>query len=137
LAPRAFEAFNRGGVEEVSGFWSQKIAFDFSPTGIPGLGVYRGYDEVRSVFEDDWFQAFPFEEWEIEVDELIDSGDQVVAMVRQRGRGGTSGAAAELEFVQITTLTERSCWSRPTSTGRGPSKPPGCGSGRCRRSRWR
>ncbi|MEK6251883.1 MAG: nuclear transport factor 2 family protein [Actinomycetota bacterium] len=56
------------------------------------------------LFEDDWFQAFPFEEWEVEVDELIDNGDQVIAVSRQRGRGKTSKAAAELELAQIITL---------------------------------
>jgi ketosteroid isomerase-like protein len=109
LVRRAFAAFNRGGAEAVisEGFWSPEVVWDASPSGIPGLaGVYRGYDEVRSFFEDDWFQAFPFEEWEIEVDELIDNGDQVVAMSRQRGRGVTSGAAGELELAQICTVRD-------------------------------
>ena len=78
--------------------------FDFSPTGIPGLGVYRGYDEIRTFFEEDWFGTFPFEEWEVQVEELIDHGDQVIAMLRQQGRGGSSGVAAELEFVGVSTL---------------------------------
>ncbi len=108
LVRQSFEAFNRGGVEAVisGGLWSPEVVWDVSPSGVPGLGVYRGYDEVRSFFEDDWFQAFPFEEWEIEVDELIDNGDQVVAMSRQRGRGKTSGVGAELELAQITTLRD-------------------------------
>ena len=55
-------------------------------------------------FEEDWFGSFPFEEWEVAVDELIDHGDQVIAMSRQRGRGVSSGAAAELELAQICTL---------------------------------
>src|SRR4029453_4364299 len=75
---RAFETFNRGGPEAVisEGLWSPELVWDFSQTGIPGLGVYRGDDEVRSFFADDWFQAFPFEEWEVELDELIDNGDK-------------------------------------------------------------
>ena len=80
--------------------------WDFSPSGIPGLGVYRGYDEVRSFFADDWFQAFPFEEWELDLDELIDNGDQVIAIARQRGRGATSGVGAELEQAHILTLRD-------------------------------
>jgi ketosteroid isomerase-like protein len=108
IVRRSFEVFNRGGAEAVisGGFWSPELVWDASPSGIPGLGVYRGYDEVRSFFEDDWFQAFPFEEWEIEVDELIDNGDQVIAMSRQRGRGATSGVGAELELAQIATLRD-------------------------------
>jgi hypothetical protein len=56
---RAFEAFNRG-VEALisSGLLSPEYVWDASPSGIPGLGVYRGYDEVRSALEDNWFKAF-------------------------------------------------------------------------------
>jgi hypothetical protein len=59
LVRRAFEVFNRGGPEAVirEGFWSPELVWDFSPSGILGLGVYRGYDEVRSFFADNWFQA--------------------------------------------------------------------------------
>jgi ketosteroid isomerase-like protein len=106
---RSFEAFSRGGVEAVisGGFWSAEIVFDPSETGIPGLGVYRGSDEVRFFVKDDWFRAFPFEEWEIEFEELIDAGgDQVFAVSRQRGRGATSGAGAELELANIFTLRD-------------------------------
>jgi ketosteroid isomerase-like protein len=108
LARRATESFDRHGVEAVSssGFWSPEVVFGFTPTDIPGLGVYRGYDEIRAFFEEDWFGAFPFEEWGVEIEELIDHGDQVIAMSRQRGRGGSSGAAAELEFVTINTLRD-------------------------------
>jgi ketosteroid isomerase-like protein len=103
---RAFEAFNRGGPEALisGGFWSPEIVWDTTPSGIPGLGVYRGYDEVRSAFEDDWFTAFPFEEWELAVEELIDHGDQVIVLSRQRGRGASSGVAVELEQAHVFTL---------------------------------
>jgi ketosteroid isomerase-like protein len=106
LVRRAYEVFNQGGPEAVisAGIWSPDIVFDFSPSDIPGLGVYRGYDEVRAFFEEDWFETFPFEEWEVELDELFDHGDQVVAVSRQRGLGASSGVAAELEQGIIFTL---------------------------------
>jgi uncharacterized protein len=108
IVRRGFEIFNRGGPEAMwsSGLWSPEIVWDTSPSGVPGLGVYRGYDEVRSAFEDNWFTAFPFEEWEIVVEELIDHGDQVIAMSRQRGRGASSGVAAELEQAHVFTLRD-------------------------------
>jgi ketosteroid isomerase-like protein len=108
LCRRATEAFNQDGVEAVvtGGFWSHEIVFDFTPAGIPGLGVYRGYAEIRRFFEEDWFGAFPFEEWELEVEELIDHGEQVIAILRQRGRGTSSGVAAEIGFTNITTLRD-------------------------------
>jgi ketosteroid isomerase-like protein len=108
IVRRGFEILNRGGPEALwsGGLWSPEIVWDTSPSGIPGLGVYRGYDEVRSAFEDNWFTAFPFEEWEIAVEELIDHGDQVIAMSRQRGRGASSGVAAELEQAHVFTLRD-------------------------------
>jgi ketosteroid isomerase-like protein len=108
LVRRSFEVFSRGSIDAVidGGFWSPEIVFDPSSTGIPGLGIYRGHDEVKAFFEEDWFQAFPLGEWEIEVGELIDAGDQVFAMSHQRGRGATSGAGAELELANIFTLRD-------------------------------
>jgi len=105
---RGYELFNEGGPEAVirAGFWSPGIVFDFSPSEIPGLGVYRGHDEVRAFFEEDWFGAFPFEEWEVVLDELVDDGDQVIAASRQRGLGASSGVAAELEQGFIFTLRD-------------------------------
>jgi ketosteroid isomerase-like protein len=103
---RAYDAFNEGGVDAViRDYWSPEIVWDVSPMSIPGLGLYRGYDEARSFF-DDWFGAFPFEEWEAEVEQLIDAGDQVIAMVTQRGRGRASGVAAELAMGQVVTVRD-------------------------------
>ena len=62
-------------------------------------------DELRSFFED-WFGTFPFEEWEQELDEVIDCGERVVALTRQRGPGSTSGAVTELEYAQVIKLRE-------------------------------
>jgi ketosteroid isomerase-like protein len=107
LVRRGYELFNSGGPGAVigEGIWSPEIVFDFSMSGIAGLDVYRGQDQIRAFFEEDWFGSFPFEEWEVEVDELIDHGNQVIAMSRQRGRGASSEVvAAELELAQICTL---------------------------------
>ena len=108
IVRRNFAAINQGGAEAAisGGLWSPDCVWDPSPSGIPGLGVYRGYNEIRSALEDDWFGAFPLEEWEIVVEELIDHGDQVIAITRQRGRGASSGAAVDLEQVHIATLRD-------------------------------
>jgi hypothetical protein len=38
LVRRAYEAFNRGGVDACvsEGFWSREIVWDATPSGIPG-----------------------------------------------------------------------------------------------------
>ena len=108
IVRRVTEAFNQDGVDAAigSGLWSPEVVFDFSGSGIPGLGVYRGYDEIREFFKEDWFGVFPFEEWELEDEELVDHGDRVIAMSRQRGRGASSGVATEVEFASIATLRD-------------------------------
>jgi ketosteroid isomerase-like protein len=70
------------------------------------LGAYRGHEEVKRFFEDDWFNAFPFEEWEVELEEVIGAGERVIAMSRQHGRGASSGAVAELELAQVNTVRD-------------------------------
>jgi ketosteroid isomerase-like protein len=108
LVRRGYELLNAGGPEAllVAGIWSREIEFDFSPSEIPGLGAYRGHDEVRGFFEEDWFAAFPFEEWEVVLDQLVDHGDQVIAVHHQRGLGASSGVAAELEQAVIFTVRD-------------------------------
>ena len=83
-ARRAFAAFASGGWEACMGtYWDPDIVWNMTPTGIPGLGTYRGFDELRTFFED-WFSTFPFEEWEQDLEDVIDCGEQVVALTRQR-----------------------------------------------------
>jgi ketosteroid isomerase-like protein len=103
---RAFEEFSRGGWEPLMGtYWSPNVLWDMTPTGIPGLGIYRGYDELGAFFED-WFSTFPFEEWEQELEEVIDCGDRVVVLTRQHGHGSASGVVAELEYAQLIAIDE-------------------------------
>jgi ketosteroid isomerase-like protein len=108
IVRRSFEAFNRGGIPAVisGGFWVPSIVFDASRTAIPGVGVYRGEEEVARFFDEDWFATFPFAEWEIEVKDVVSVGDRVVATSRQRGRGATSGVGAELELANLFTLLD-------------------------------
>jgi ketosteroid isomerase-like protein len=108
IVRRAYEVFNEGGPEAVisAGIWSPEIVWDFSPSEIPGAGVYRGHDEVRAFFKEDWFGAFPFEGWEVELDQLLDHGDQVISVHHQRGLGASSGAAAVLEQGIINTVRD-------------------------------
>jgi ketosteroid isomerase-like protein len=108
LIRRAFAAFNRGGVDACinEGVWSPEIVWDATPSGIPGLGVFRG-QEVKRFFDEDWFRAFPFDEWEVKLEEVIAAPeDRVITMSRQHGRGASSGAVAELELAQIATVRD-------------------------------
>jgi ketosteroid isomerase-like protein len=106
LARRSFETFNRGGVDAVfdEGLWSPEVIWDLTAAGIPGLGIYRGREEVKSFFEDDWFKVFPFDAWHVQLDEVTDQGDRVIGICRQRGHGAASGVETDLMFVQVATI---------------------------------
>jgi len=85
---KGYAAFNRGDFDAaVEDFhpdidW---IAWDALPDG----GTLRGRDAVREFFKT-WHEAF--DQIRVEVEELIDAGDQVVAVTCVRGRGGGSTA---------------------------------------------
>ena len=74
--------------------------------GVPGVGfepVYRGHDGVREFWRS--FLA-SWESIEFRLDELIDAGDEVVALIWQRNRGRASGAVVEYEYAQVWTLRD-------------------------------
>ena len=104
IVRRATEAFSEGGTDAVvDTFWVPEIVWDMTPTGIFGFGVYTGYDEVRA-FMAEWFSAFEFDGWSMEIEELCDRGDKVLSLVRQVGHGTSSGAKVSVEFAQIFSL---------------------------------
>jgi ketosteroid isomerase-like protein len=55
----------------------------------PAFRVHRGLEDV-STWLADWFEVFPDMRWEAE--QILDAGDDVVALVRALGRGGSTGA---------------------------------------------
>jgi ketosteroid isomerase-like protein len=78
-------------------FWVGKEVFDSDiewrwPAALGGLTdnrTYRGFSEIEAATKD-WLRSWAW--YRIEVDELIDAGEQVVALTRQVGRprGSTS-----------------------------------------------
>ena len=110
IVRRAFEEFSRGGWEPLMGtvLAARCRLGDMTPIReSPGLGTYRGYDELRAFFED-WFGTFPFEEW----DQELEGGHRlrrpgVVALTRQHGHGSASGAVAQLEYARSSSPSQR------------------------------
>ena len=49
----------------------------------PNAGIHRGRDSIQAIIED---QREAFDEWIIEVEQVFDSGDQVVALIKSRLR---------------------------------------------------
>jgi ketosteroid isomerase-like protein len=106
IVRQVIEALNRDGPAGAvsTDFFADDVVFDGTQSGIPGVSVFRGIDSVRGFFEKDWFAVFPIEDWEIHMDEPLDSGDRVIFTSHQRGRGAASGAGTALTLGNIFTL---------------------------------
>jgi uncharacterized protein len=101
IARRAYEAFNRGDLQAMVADLAPN--FEYATTGaIPGMiGVYRGVEGILGFLE--WMRS-EFERPRIEVHELVDAGDQVVAAVMLRGRGKQSGVEVSWDVWHVWTM---------------------------------
>jgi uncharacterized protein len=91
LVRRGYQAWNRGDVEGVLDLLDAEIDWR-GYTHIPESGTLAGREEVRA-----WLERFleAWEQLEIELTDLIDAGDQVVALVRFRALGKQSRVRVE------------------------------------------
>ena len=71
--------------------------------GWPEQQTYEGVEGAR-VFLNNWLEAW--DDWEVDVEALHDAGDQVVAIVRQRGRSKTTGLHVDMAYGQVFTLRD-------------------------------
>jgi len=95
---RGYEHFIRTG---------EPLAVDLAPDFVwdmstfrdwPERKLYEGVDGVRE-FIADWTSAW--DEWRLEVVELEDAGDDVVAIVHQIGRSKTTGLEVDMDLAQV------------------------------------
>jgi ketosteroid isomerase-like protein len=47
-----------------------------------------------------------FEDWSFDIEEVFDAGDQVVTIVRQRGKAKHGGPEVEMRFAQVWTFRD-------------------------------
>jgi ketosteroid isomerase-like protein len=66
-----------------------------------GRTTYRGIEGVRRSFAE---LSEGFEEYGFEPEELIDTGDRVVALGRMYGRGRATGIRAEIPLGIVVTV---------------------------------
>jgi ketosteroid isomerase-like protein len=100
---RGYEAFSRGDPDAMDAYLAP--TFEYTATGtIPGVvGVYRGPEGLRKFLSAFWDE---FEDARIELRELIDAGDHVLASITMQGRGKRSGVEARWDIWQLWTLRD-------------------------------
>lgn len=85
---RGLEAWRRGDVEALGALMDEFIAPEFELEPLYFDGSYRGHEglwQLWSDLEDFW------DEYRLEIGELVDLGDHVLATSRVTGRGRGSG----------------------------------------------
>ena len=86
---RGYEAFNRGDLDSAAEGFHPEIEWS-GPGVLPEKReIYRGIDGVRR-FWGQW-QA-EFEDFTVEIEEVIEAGEQVIVMAAVSGTGRGSGA---------------------------------------------
>ena len=72
--------------------------------GWPEQQLYEGVEGARE-FLTEWVDSW--EDWELELRELIDAGDDMVlGIVHQSGRSKATGLRVEMDFAQLWTIRD-------------------------------
>ena len=71
--------------------------------GWPEQPLYKGAEGARRFLEE-WSGAW--DDWELELEELHDAGDRVVAVMHQRGRSRQGGLEVDMRFAQVWTVRD-------------------------------
>ena len=98
------EAFERGGTEATL----KLVAPDFEltmPSIYPGPNrVFHGPEAARQALEE-WIDSF--EDFRVELEEVLDAGDKVIAVVRESGRMRGSTTRIDAPFTAVFAFDEQ------------------------------
>ncbi len=98
IVRRLLDMFAKRDHEAVFAFYDPDIEWDATNVGARGLadltGVYRGHGGVRTYWRR-WLEAW--KDLEFEVQDVLDAGDEIVALIRnQRQWGRSSGIITDM-----------------------------------------
>jgi len=95
----------RRGIESVDAFWAMLDEYviwdlrDFPKLDLDS--VYVGRDAVIKASRHYWGT---WDEYSVEAEEILDAGPSAVVILRERGRGKSSGAPFDMEHPQLWTF---------------------------------
>ena len=100
---RGLEAGNRGDIETLLEELDPEVEWHSALHALLGgeQTVFRGHDGVREMIGD---LNDAFDEVQIEISEIRDLGDRLVAIGRNRARGRESGAETVTPFALVTEI---------------------------------
>jgi uncharacterized protein len=97
------EAYDRGGLNALAEFWHPDINWRAAEGALDDVGLMEGPDALRQYYEQ-WEDTF--ETIRAEVEELVEAGDQVVAVVRGIGRMRESEAEVDLRYAIVFSIRD-------------------------------
>jgi ketosteroid isomerase-like protein len=100
IVRRMLIEFNR--THRLTDAWATDLVWDVSTYPGAPTTEYHGREGFYE-FLKDWIE--PYEEWEQELDDVLDAGrNQVVAVLHQRGRAGDVENWVDFRYVTLYTL---------------------------------
>ena len=99
---RGYEALNRGDLSVVAELLHPEIEWH-EPGDSPEAGTHQGRDSFER-FLRGWMDSF--DGFRVVPEEVVERGDKVIAVVRQSGRGRTSGVEVNARLAHVWTVSE-------------------------------
>jgi ketosteroid isomerase-like protein len=104
IVRRVYEAAAHRDTATVLAIYDPDVELDNTRLELVGwAGVYHGHEGLRRFFRQ-WHEAW--QDIQYDFDELLDAGEQVVAVVSRRARGLGSGAEVVMHVALVWTLHE-------------------------------
>jgi uncharacterized protein len=100
---RYYPAYDRGGLDGLAELWHPDINWRAAEGAIDDVGLMEGPDALRDYYRQ-WEETF--EKLRMEVEELLDAGDRVVAVVRWIGQMKGSDAEIEIRYAIVYTTRD-------------------------------
>jgi uncharacterized protein len=101
LVRRLYEELERGDLDAMLDLTHPDIRI-YDPD-LPGGGEFEGREQAKK-FLSNWRESW--DDYSIEIEDLQQAGDRVVALTRHRGRGKGSNVPVELADAHVWTLRD-------------------------------
>jgi uncharacterized protein len=97
-----YEALNRGDLSVVLELLDPDIEWH-EPELSPDAGTHQGRDSFER-FLRGWIESF--NDFRVEPEQVVDRGDELIAVVHQTGTGRSSGLKAEARLAHVWTVAD-------------------------------
>ena len=102
MVRRAYEAYSKGDLAAAASAYSEDTVWDVRRFR-PDAEVHSGLDELAKYLVS-WRATWT--EHSFSLEQAIDAGDRVVAVIQESGRGTSSGAQVTVRYGQVITVRD-------------------------------